>query len=81
MRAALMITTRNGNNGDSGGLFPEEFKVVSVFIANPLLKERGRLLVPLLLKEVEGHKGGELVMYLKLWNVLAEILTPRPLDS
>lgn len=55
--------------------------MVLVFIANPYLREMGRLLVPLLLKEEEGHKGGELVMYLKLWNVLAEIRTPRPLDS
>lgn len=77
-----MITTQcYGNNGDSGELFPEELNVVLVFIANPLLREMSRLLVPLLLKEMEGHKGGELVLYLKLWNVLAEIRTPRPLDS
>lgn len=39
------------------------------------------LLLSLLLTEVEGHREAELVMYSKPWDVLAEILTPRPLDS
>ena len=55
--------------------------MIPVFIPNPQLREIGRLLVSLLLEEVEGHREGELVTYLKPWNVLADILTPRPPDS
>lgn len=55
--------------------------MVLVFIANPHLRETDSLLVLLLLKEIEGHKEREVVMELKLQNLLAEILTPRPLDS
>ena len=56
-----------GNDGDLCGLFPEAFKVISVFTSNPRLREIGRLLVSLLLEEVEveGHREEELVTYLK----------------
>lgn len=55
------------NDGDLCGLFPEEFKMVSVFTSNPQLREISRLLVSLLLEEgeVEGHREEELVTYLK----------------
>lgn len=44
------------HDGNSCGLFPKEFKVISVFIPNPQLSGIGRLVVSLLLEEVKGHR-------------------------